>query len=53
MAKFKQSNLEISDNQKLIFDTTKMKSLGLSCPTLLSEGLQKTYAWFLENQNNL
>jgi len=29
-----------------IFDVTLMKSYGLECPTLLRDGLAKTYAWF-------
>jgi len=29
-----------------IFEVSKMKSLGLSCPTLLCDGLKRTIAWF-------
>ncbi|MCL2011662.1 MAG: NAD-dependent epimerase/dehydratase family protein [Cystobacterineae bacterium] len=29
-----------------IFDITRLKSLGLSCPTSLAEGLAKTISWF-------
>lgn len=32
-----------------IFDVTRMKRLGLSCPTPLRAGLQKTIAWFEKN----
>lgn len=32
-----------------IFDVTRMKKLGLSCPTPLREGLKKTIAWFEKN----
>lgn len=32
-----------------IFDVSKMQSLGLSCPTSLAEGLQKTAAWLEKN----
>jgi GDP-L-fucose synthase len=32
-----------------IFDTTKMSALGLSCPTLLREGLKRTAGWLAEN----
>ncbi len=32
-----------------IFDVTRMKSLGLSCPTPLREGLKRTIAWFEKN----
>ena len=32
-----------------IFDTKKMKNLGLSCPTALREGLKKTIDWFVKN----
>jgi GDP-L-fucose synthase len=32
-----------------IFDVAKMKSLGLSCPTSLAEGLRKTAAWLEKN----
>jgi len=38
------------DGQKVkIFDVTRMKGLGLSCPTPLREGLKKTIAWFEKN----
>jgi GDP-L-fucose synthase len=32
-----------------IFDVTRMKSLGLECPTSLREGLKKTIDWFTAN----
>lgn len=32
-----------------IFDTKRMKDLGLSCPTTLREGLKKTIDWFAKN----
>ena len=32
-----------------VFDTSRMKSLGLSCPTSLGDGLKKTIAWFEAN----
>ena len=32
-----------------IFDVTRMKQLGLSCPTPLREGLQKTITWLSRN----
>ena len=32
-----------------IFDTKRMKDLGLSCPTTLREGLKKTIDWFVKN----
>jgi len=32
-----------------VFDVSLMKSIGLTCDTLLIEGLKKTYSWFLEN----
>ena len=32
-----------------IFDVTKMKNLGLNCPTSLHEGLKRTIAWFEKN----
>lgn len=35
-----------------IFDTAKMSSLGLSCPTPLSEGLERTAAWLAKNYAN-
>ena len=35
-----------------IFDVTKMKSLGLSCPTSLADGLRKTAAWLEKNYDN-
>jgi GDP-L-fucose synthase len=30
-----------------LFDVSRMRSLGLDCPTPLSEGLSRTLAWFL------
>ena len=35
-----------------IFDTTRMNALGLSCPTSLRDGLQKTIAWLGKNYAN-
>ena len=35
-----------------IFDTSKMTSLGLSCPTSLPEGLHKTAYWLAENYHD-
>jgi len=35
-----------------IFDVTRMKHLGLSCPTPLKEGLRRTVAWFEQNYDN-
>lgn len=32
-----------------IFDTKRMKDLGLECPTTLREGLKKTIDWFVKN----
>jgi GDP-L-fucose synthase len=32
-----------------IFDTQKMSSLGLSCPTTMAEGLERTAAWLAKN----
>jgi GDP-L-fucose synthase len=32
-----------------IFDVTRMKALGLTCPTPLREGLAKTISWFAAN----
>ncbi len=32
-----------------VFDVTRMKSLGLDCPTPLREGLRKTISWFEAN----
>jgi GDP-L-fucose synthase len=32
-----------------IFDTARMKELGLSCPTSLCDGLKKTIDWFVKN----
>jgi GDP-L-fucose synthase len=32
-----------------IFDVTRMKALGLACPTSLREGLRKTIDWFARN----
>ena len=32
-----------------IFDVTQMRSLGLSCPTPLREGLRRTIEWFVRN----
>ena len=35
-----------------IFDVTKMRSLGLDCPTTLSEGLKKTAQWLEKNYDS-
>jgi GDP-L-fucose synthase len=35
-----------------IFSTGKMQSLGLSCPTGLRQGLERTIAWFSQNYKN-
>jgi GDP-L-fucose synthase len=35
-----------------IFDVTRMKSLGLECPTPLRDGLRKTIDWFAKNYAN-
>jgi GDP-L-fucose synthase len=32
-----------------IFDTQKMSSLGLSCPTTMAEGLERTAGWLAKN----
>jgi len=32
-----------------IFDVSRMKALGLACPTSLESGLRKTVVWFREN----
>ncbi len=32
-----------------IFDTTRMRQLGLCCPTPLAEGIRRTAAWFVRN----
>lgn len=32
-----------------IFDTSRLKSLGLECPTTLREGLRRTIEWFAKN----
>jgi len=38
------------DGQKeKILDTSRMRALGLECPTSLEEGLQATYRWYLDN----
>ena len=40
------------DGQMLkIFDTTKMKNLGLTCNTSLNEGLKKTIDWYVLNHD--
>lgn len=38
---------------KRYLDNSKIKALGWSAKTSLRQGLQKTYEWFLENENNL
>jgi GDP-L-fucose synthase len=35
-----------------IFDTSKMKELGISCPTTLRNGLKKTIDWFALNYDS-
>ena len=35
-----------------IFDTRRMKDLGISCPTSLREGLKKTIDWFSRNYDS-
>jgi GDP-L-fucose synthase len=32
-----------------VFDVTRLHALGLSCPTVLHDGLQRTAAWFAAN----
>jgi len=34
------------------FDVTLLHSLGLSCPTALRSGLQRTFAWFAQNYDS-
>jgi GDP-L-fucose synthase len=36
-----------------LMDTSKMKELGWEYSTELKEGIEKTYAWFLENTENI
>jgi len=36
-----------------LMDVSKMKKLGWEYTTELQEGIEKTYAWFLENIENL
>jgi GDP-L-fucose synthase len=31
-----------------VFDNRRMQSLGLSCPTSIREGIEKTYRWFVQ-----
>ncbi len=38
---------------KRYLDNSKIKALGWDAKTTLKQGLQKTYEWFLENENNL
>lgn len=41
------------DGQKIkIFDSTRLHKLGLSCPTDLTDGLDRTIKWFINNYNN-
>jgi GDP-L-fucose synthase len=41
------------DGQNIkIFNISRMKALGLACPTPLEDGLKKTIAWFCENYSN-
>lgn len=35
-----------------IFDVSRLKSLGLSCPTPLREGIKRTIDWLAKNYNN-
>lgn len=35
-----------------IFDVSRLKSLGLSCPTPLREGIKRTIDWLARNYNN-
>jgi GDP-L-fucose synthase len=35
-----------------IFDVSRLRSLGLNCPTSLVDGLTKTIAWFKDNYEN-
>jgi GDP-L-fucose synthase len=35
-----------------IFDVTRLKSLGLQCPTSLTDGLARTIGWFRTNYDN-
>ena len=35
-----------------LMDVSKMKAMGWQYETKLEDGIQKTYAWFLENINN-
>ena len=35
-----------------VFDTKKMKSHGLRCPTTLDQGLERTFEWFSANYKN-
>jgi GDP-L-fucose synthase len=38
------------DGQRVkVFDVTRLRGLGLSCPTPLREGLRRTIGWFREN----
>jgi GDP-L-fucose synthase len=36
-----------------LMDVSKMKELGWSYHTELQEGIEKTYAWFLENRKDI
>ena len=33
-------------------DVSRMKALGWEAKVMLREGIERTYAWFLENQEN-
>lgn len=32
-----------------VFDVSRMRALGLDCPTPLEEGLQRTISWYREH----
>ena len=36
-----------------LMDVSKLKSIGWQYSTELEEGIEKTYAWFLENIDNI
>jgi len=48
-----QWDLSKPDGQLVkIFDTRRMKELGIQCPTSLKEGLKKTVDWFSANYDS-
>jgi len=49
--KFDQTKL--SGQSQRIMDSSKMKKLGWSAETTLSEGIKKTVKWFLENRSSI